>query len=578
MMEKDENALVIERKKELAALKHEIATMAPEKALDTILDFHQPPALVHSFKEEDLHFLMHDIGLFDSLPLLALASDKQWDYIIDVETWKKDRVDFVSVVHWLELLLKADPERLARWCYNERLEFIELFLFRNIEVRIRDKNQDGSEFGSEYFTDDETFYVRFLDYPVAHASEKNFKEKRNDVLSRLLKHLALYDHPLYQSLLLEAAGVIPAETEEELFRLRNVRLAEKGFLPPDEAVGVYQPLKPGELQARGKKVYSPKNEPLDLAPVPVYTTTMMDEDNLFARLLMQISDPAVLSRLQTEFASLCNQLISADNLLVKDRQQLRQVTRKAAAYLSMGIETLLAQKKDPEIKDGRYWIEHHFLSDIFRTGYRRVLTLKWNATKFKKQSWFQNTGLALSFWGETGMGIIGGLLIEKPMYYDPPSGKSPYREFKSLEEIDATASIFEEIVAMDDVFSRLNPDIARFNRWKQLSYKNLMLTLWVRHYLDLPMGKDADLAISLDRFRPFFNELWETGTRQHQIGDTFKEVFLSWLADETRVDRHEISMRLGHRFEKLFNEIESELGRVSSTDLDPRFISLFLLK
>jgi len=40
--------------------------------------------------------------------------------------------------------------------------------------------------------------------------------------------------------LLEATHVIPAETEEEELRWRNVRLAEKGFLAFDEAIGIYQ--------------------------------------------------------------------------------------------------------------------------------------------------------------------------------------------------------------------------------------------------------------------------------------------------------------------------------------------------
>jgi hypothetical protein len=34
---------------------------------------------------------------------------------------------------------------------------------------------------------------------------------------------------------------------------------------------------------------------------------------------------------------------------------------------------------------------------------------------------------------------------------------------------------------------------------------------------------------------------------------------------------------LGQTFEDLFNEIESEYGRVAAADIDPRFVHLFLL-
>ncbi len=572
------DALIIDRKKELSALKNEIALMTPEKALDTILNYPQPPALVHAFKEEDLHFLIHDIGLADSLPLLGLASEKQWDYIVDVETWQKDRVDFVSTIHWLELLLKADPERLARWCYNERLEFMELFLSRNIEVRIREKNQDGSEFGDDYFTDDETLYIRFLDYPVAHASEKKFKEKRDEVLSQLLKQLSLYDHALYQGFLLEAASVIPAEAEEELFRLRNVRLAEKGFLPFDQAIGVYQPLKPGEIEAKGRKVYPQTDENLGLSPVPVYTTSMLEGDNLFIHSLRQVTDDAVVRQLQTEFAGLCNQLVSADKKIIKSRQQLSRVTQKAAAYLSIGIEILMHQNKDANEKEGRYRLERILLSDIFKTGYGPVLKLKWRVDKWRARSWFQDAGLPLSFWGETGLGIIGGLLVEKPLFYDPLSGDRPYREFMCLEEIQTAESVFERIAALDDLFFRMDLTLGPVRTLKHLSYKNLILTLWARHYMNLPHPETGEMAIPIDRFRRFFAELWENNNGRQSIGDTLKAVFLNWLADETRVDAHDISSRLGTHLEDLFNEIESELGNVLPENLDPRFVFLFLLK
>ena len=56
-----------------------------------------------------------------------------------------------------------------------------------------------------------------------------------------------------------------------------------------------------------------------------------------------------------------------------------------------------------------------------------------------------------------------------------------------------------------------------------------------------------------------------------------KTAFLNWLAAETGLKDYEISARLGQTFEGLFNEIESEYGRVTAADMDPRFVHLFLL-
>jgi hypothetical protein len=56
-----------------------------------------------------------------------------------------------------------------------------------------------------------------------------------------------------------------------------------------------------------------------------------------------------------------------------------------------------------------------------------------------------------------------------------------------------------------------------------------------------------------------------------------KKHFLNWLVADTGLKDFEITERLGRTFENLFEEIESELGRVVVEDLEPRYVQLFLL-
>ena len=107
----------------------------------------------------------------------------------------------------------------------------------------------------EYFT---TWMILFLYYgsliyPFKIESNDRYSEHRKELLSTLIRRLADYDHVTYQKVLLEASSIIPAESEEETYRLRNVRLAEKGFLPSDEAIGVYQPMAPSKFNRQGVK-------------------------------------------------------------------------------------------------------------------------------------------------------------------------------------------------------------------------------------------------------------------------------------------------------------------------------------
>jgi hypothetical protein len=57
-----------------------------------------------------------------------------------------------------------------------------------------------------------------------------------------------------------------------------------------------------------------------------------------------------------------------------------------------------------------------------------------------------------------------------------------------------------------------------------------------------------------------------------------KESFLNWFSDKTGLTHYEITQKLGQTLENLFNEIESEYGKVSGEDLDPRYIRLFLIE
>ena len=207
---------------------------------------------------------------------------------MDLETWQKDQIDSKAVSRWLDLLLKADPPRFINWFLSEKLEFIEFFLYNNIEVRVREHDQDPSEFGEGFFSLDNTYYIRFIDQPADAAENEITEEQRKKFITRLADALADFDLRIYQGVLLEATHVIPAEAEEDCYRWRNVRLAEKGFLPFDEAIGIYQPVKPQDLAEQSAKIIPPAEDPTSLFPVPQYPIRMLMEDNHFSLSLIHI--------------------------------------------------------------------------------------------------------------------------------------------------------------------------------------------------------------------------------------------------------------------------------------------------
>jgi len=547
-----------------------VLALPPEKVVDRILDAPQPSALVHSFPEEDLYLLVKDIGPEDAMPLLALASDRQVDFIFDMEVWEGDRIEPNRTQRWISLFFHSDPVHSIRWFMDREPEFYEHYLQRNIEVRIREHDQDPSEFGEGFFSVDNTFFIRIL--PMVGEKEAE-ADHRQSTLRQMLNRTADRDHVKYQKILLEAAALIPSESEEQAYRLRNVRLSEKGFLPYEEAVGIYQPLEPGDFNSRAGLM--DRLRPDTNLSAPFYPATMIPSGGLFAEALYRITTPEKQEWVQIQLSSLCNRIAVVDMKQVRDRESLSAVVRKAAGYLSIGLEGMAGDDRTAGCVHTAALVSDYPLSEIFRVGFGFAQKLKWRAEKWKEKSWFKGAGLPLTFWGEQWVGVIGGLLVKRPLFYDNYRTSRLYREFKSYKEVRETEAAVNQVFAFDQMLFKMKIRIPETWDSGLLSYKNLILTLWSRHYL----GLSGDLQpLGLSQFKSFFRELWIDDTKPRTVSATMKEVFLSWISDRSDTSPDRLREQVGSTFDALFAEIEEEYSRVSVEDLNSRYGTLFLVR
>ncbi|MEE8397581.1 MAG: DUF6178 family protein, partial [Desulfobacterales bacterium] len=549
--------------------------LAPEDALDAVLDSSHAAALVQSFPEKDLHLLIHGIGVEDALPLLSMASDQQWLYMLDMEIWQGDRIDMGSFTRWIDHLMDADPDRLVGRFLDEHLEDMELYLFKNVQVVLGEPGQDPTGFGDGYFTLDGQFYIRFLDNTTDSESEYSHVYGREDILIRFLQKLAEHDYPRYQQILLEASSVSPFETEEELYRLRNTRLAEEGFIPFEEAIGVYQPLRPGEVERLSIKAEAAISKIHASFSATLPAVQEARSGNVFRDALARITTEAKAEQIQEEIADLSNQIASADRLKTGDRMQLDAVVQKATGYIGIGLETLINEEGRIDLNLAAALLEKFPLSHLFRVGYGRALKLKRQARGWHSTNGSAAIGYPLAFWGEHWQGVIDGLLRERPLFYDDDGTGALHREFSALKDIRTTQRTMDDITAVDKLLSLVSIPVPSFVPGSILSFKNLLLTLWARHHIGLPV---VLLPISLNEFKHLFHDLWSARGPDPAVKSSMKESFLDWLSDTTGLAHNEIVQELEGVFDRLFKEVESEYGRMPIKHLDPMYVHLFLLK
>ena len=548
-----------------------ILDLGPEEKLKAILNVDQPAALVHAFSEQDVLMMVEEIGPDSALEVIALASDRQWEHLVDASIWQGDRLDLVQTTRWFHRLCQADFRRTLRWLTREKSEFLELYLFRNINIIVREPDLEPAAMPEGYFSFDESFYMEIPDLPPRIVGEPTDDALRQDLIRDLLSRMAADDHLMLQRILLETIRVLPAEAEEQEYRLRTVRMAEKGFLPFEEAVGLYQPLTPQRLE--GKPAKLPVRGPKDSGalPVPLYPSGQLPPDNTFTRALVAVKNPETLAGLQTEFAALCNRLIIADQQRIKAVEDLTLGVKKACGYLHLGLEALGA---DPAAMATR--IQRHSLEDIFRVGYGRCLAIKGEAEKWLKTSWFAGAGLSLTFWDETWTGVLGGLFIKRPLFFDNgETGDTLYREFAHGADLEKTRTVLDRIRAMDAFLSGFPAALEKTAVGNApLTWKNLLLTCWIRHVLGL---EEAPATLAPGQLGQAFETLWPGKKRTDFKDETVKARFLAYLGHAAGMAQEAVSLQVGPVLEDLFSELCEEYDQIRKTDLDPRFIRHFLI-
>jgi hypothetical protein len=578
MNQDHQDALIVARQRQLKQERQHLMRLPPAKALERILAHAQPAALVHSLPEEDFYFLVNEIGPDDALPLLQLAADRQLEFLLDLESWQRDRIDLNATTQWLARLQRTDAVRWLRWVTRHKTQLFEFILFKSLEVRIREHDQDPSELGEDFETFDDVLYFRVPEAFLPHQAGRSQRKQLKSFFASALKRLADTDYDRFRSLLIESTTLIPAEIEEEEYRLRNVRLAEKGFLPQDEAIGVYQPLTPKQLHTQTPKAIDTSSRATSAGSLS--PTEALLPDNLLSHALSLVDTAEVSEKIHAEFAGLCNQVISADQTVVRDREALRQVVKKACGYVSLGIDRMAREGHEGESAFPAHLIQNYPLASLFRVGYGRVLELKFQAQKWHRSSWAAQQGLPLTFWGETWLGVLGGLLLKKPLFFDNYATGALYREFYATEDISITDQTLRALRAFDDLLSLMDIHLGSLVQYKPLSYKNLIMTLWAQSHLKISEGP---LRLTLEQLRTFLQDLFmdaapDAQSTLRRINPALQENFLDWLATRSGTEVYMITSALGPTLEALFDELTTEYGHVAPQDLDPRFIPHFLLK
>ena len=554
-----ENANGVKKREEdrVALRMRDLLPLSGSEILNRILDAPDPKNAVRGLPVEDFFWILKKFGEEDALTLLELASERQWEYVLDLELWHKDRLDVRLASRWLATLNQAGGVRLARWLLSEGESLAHYCLFRAVDVVVTTDKDESYELPQGFFSLDGVFHIRVRDPQYREAMEN------------IIRTMAATDSLRYQALLLGLSGVLPAELEEELYRRRNVRLAEHGFLPFEESISVYAPLEPERFKV--ENALSLPDLPFDpemRSLVPTAPFEQARSGNLLTQATGWIHDRPFMDRIHMEFAGLCNQIHSADGMARHEMDDLVGTCRKAARYLNLALERLCGR----DLTAAAQVLRAHSLVTLFRVGFGLALKVKWEAERWYRESWCQRQALGPAFWGDRWGSTLAGLLYEKPKFLAGPGSEEEYKDFEWLSEVAQSMTVLRRLMVLDALLEKLTGEKLREDSLfdgPDSTFHPLLFNSWGRDILGLPPGFSG---ISLKEAKRLLSVLRGKGRKAPYDMEGFAEKFVVHFMEVASHGDAEASLVLKETLSLIWREFVEEYEDLALSQLDGRYI------
>ncbi|HEY1098898.1 MAG TPA: DUF6178 family protein, partial [Myxococcota bacterium] len=112
----------------LAPFFKEIASLSAKVRLDRIVSRKDTMRVVRAMPVVDLYATIRDVGLEDSLEILELMSPAQVQGFLDLDGWRRDRVDATAMARWVGAFFAANPDRAVGQLRGLDLELLTLIV------------------------------------------------------------------------------------------------------------------------------------------------------------------------------------------------------------------------------------------------------------------------------------------------------------------------------------------------------------------------------------------------------------------------------------------------------------------
>lgn len=473
--------------------------------------------LVRGLSSESLFYTLKEIGLTDAGGLLGLASPEQVRDMMDLDCWRKDRLDGQRLLSWLMFLDEAGSGKLAEWALQADVELLVWLVKRHCEVVRKADIEHEPDFNpGRYFSFDDQYLLRFVG-------------DEEPILGLLLERLRVLDYRFYTHILEQTLFELETQLEEEALRWRMARLADRGYPDFEQARELFRIVPPHTVRPeRYPRTGLPPSRSRDTEAVipPDHAVLLVSEARSFFGTALAAAEPAIRERLSIELAYLTNQVVMAEACDTGELSEIRRCAELVCDVLNIGLE--YAAQGDPD--RAAQLVQDSQLHAFFQIGWSLVLGLYQRAkhldtvlTKEGEAGWQR--------WVDTPFReAYAGVRRSMPAFFQglETPGEVLYRRFRNLADVRRIETVLSHIPHW---FAALRPWLDEADRAaaRDLSLTAVWNTACIRWVVDRVLTVQPLQRTEVEEFQRAFG-----GASDERYAEflSLAARHLAWGADE----------------------------------------------
>ncbi len=524
-----------------------------------------PEQLVQQLPELEVFLTVKEVGEKDCLDLISLTTPEQFQYMLDLDFWKRDQLDPEKVLHWMEILLESGEKKVAQFIHSTDPGLIGLLLKKFLQVITLEGEPIEVRDRVPLFTLDQHYFIDFKGKGV------------REIFQPFLEILYRVDEKGYRRLLDSLIAELESELEEIGYRLRKGRLADYGFPDFEEALEIYRFVNPDSLTGEKRTPQVRDLEETEKGS-PTFYLTFQNEGPFLSSILSRIDDPREQERLNREIATLCNKAIVAEALDLSNLAGMERVIRKVYHFLNLGLQYLSREEEGAALEI----LRSLSMQRLFQCGVSTTILLRRKAESILKGAWFSGRQENLVLLDTPHLEKFEGILRKRPALYRD----GIYEDFKNLQDLKEAENLLEfletivnflgkelkvsprELEEMD--FKDCYPET-----WREITLSTIFLTSLANQILKgsfrFEVIEQAQLKDLL--FRVFERDAQGKGVIKMEIKNGLRD----WLYSN---EPEEMKRQLLIAFQDFcLDLLEEQYGKIPTEErVDPRFVKGLLVR